>query len=404
MNHDKDQNIIRNIFLVSFSISAILALFLIPKNPAWAILAGTIILITALGLVLIKWLSGKGKSCDWLISLAVLNFLILVPELGLRLAGFRYESGISNKSESMFGGLRPENYQIFVPDKDLFWRLPSSDPHVNSMGFPGPEIEPEKPPNVFRILFLGDSVTQLGFARYVESFLNSTYGSTGIKFECVTLAVAGYSSYQGRVLAQLYGRKLNPDLAVVLFGWNDHWLAYRARDSQIHSTGSKGLSWNVYHHLRLLQILNKTVHKIAASDTHDVINEVRVNEDEYRDNLNCIDSIFRNEDVPVIFMTSPTSHYLLGVPDYLIEGKYAKNKEDVIYLHRRYNLIVKNLAIKDHAYLLDLESEIDAQPDIGELFIRDGIHFSSYGRKLVADRIYEFIVRNIIEPTLANKH
>jgi lysophospholipase L1-like esterase len=400
----KEQNITRNLFLGSFAISGILSVLLILKNPAWTTLSGIIVLVMVLGLILIRHLSGRGKSSDWLLSIAVLNFLILVPELSLRLANFRFESGISNKSESMFGGLRPENYQIFVPDKDLFWKLPSNEPHVNSLGFPGPEIETEKPPNTFRILFLGDSVTQLGFSRYVESFLNSAYGNTGIRFECITLAVAGYSSYQGKILAQLYGTKLNPDLAVVLFGWNDHWLAYHARDSQMRNKGTNGLMWKIYHNLRILQLLNKAAHSIGASKTHDVLNEVRVTESEYRDNLKSIDSVFENEKVPVIFMTSPTAHYRLGVPDYLIEDKYAKSKQDAIRLHRGYNLIVKDFAKKNNAYLLDLENEFDTSPNIQSLFLKDGIHFTRYGMEMAGEKIYNFIARNIIEPSVAGMH
>ncbi len=48
----------------------------------------------------------------------------------------------------------------------------------------------------------------------------------------MTLALSGYSSHQGRVLAELYGETLEPDLAVIYFGWNDHWRAYQTIDSQ----------------------------------------------------------------------------------------------------------------------------------------------------------------------------
>ncbi len=81
-------------------------------------------------------------------------------------------------------------------------------------------MEIPKPPGRARVLFLGDSCTQQGYPRLVELYL--TIADEDRSFEAVTLAVAGYSPYQGRVLAETYGVQMQPDFVVVYFGWNDH--------------------------------------------------------------------------------------------------------------------------------------------------------------------------------------
>ena len=88
---------------------------------------------------------------------------------------------------------------------------------------------------VFRIIYLGDSCTQQGFPGIIERLLNYFFGTDSLRFECITLAVSGYSSYQGKVMAEMYGGLFEPDLVVVLFGWNDHWQAYHSIDSKTKS-------------------------------------------------------------------------------------------------------------------------------------------------------------------------
>jgi hypothetical protein len=77
---------------------------------------------------------------------------VVVPELALRTAEFRYEPGIQ------IGFPKPRNFLRFDVDPELFWKLPSSRSDVDSLGFIGDEIPVPKPPDTYRILFLGDSM------------------------------------------------------------------------------------------------------------------------------------------------------------------------------------------------------------------------------------------------------
>ncbi|MBD3217233.1 MAG: hypothetical protein GF310_03075 [candidate division Zixibacteria bacterium] len=402
MNSEKAKNlrITKAIFGLSLILSIILSALLLFNSLRWLIMIAVLAVILFSGCRIANMLDKRGRSYSWLLTIAVLNLFIMVPELSLRVAGFSYVSGIANMAEEQFAVLRPEARSIFVPDKDLFWKLPSSNDNVNSYGFPGDEIEIPKPPNTYRILFLGDSVTQLGYPRFVERFFNVLLGNSSIQIECVTMAVAGYSSYQGKVMAQLYAKKFQPDLAVVFYGWNDHWQAYGSIDSETEPPGDPGVLWHIYQNSRLLQFFFKLTRPIAGGEKSQIIDEVRVPIQEYEANLDEIESRFEGQDVPVVFITAPTSHYRLGVADYLVENQYAGSKEEVIILHKAYNEIVREIAAASNAYLLDLEQKVASLKNLEKIFLNDGIHFTREGTEVVANIIAEYIYDHVLPDSL----
>jgi lysophospholipase L1-like esterase len=402
MNSEKSKNlrITKAIFGFSLILSIILSALLLFNSLRWVIMIAVLAVILLGGCRIANVLDKRGRSYSWLLTIAVLNLFIMVPELSLRVAGFSYVSGIANMAEEQFAVLRPEARSIFVPDENLFWKLPPSNENVNSYGFPGDEIEIPKPPNTYRILFLGDSVTQLGYPRYVEGFLNMLLGNGNIYIECITMAVAGYSSYQGKVMAGLYAEKFQPDLAVVFFGWNDHWQAYGSIDSETQPPGDPGVLWHIYQNSRLLQFFFKLTRPIAGGEKSEIIDQVRVPLGEYEENLKEIESRFEGQDAPVLFITAPTSHYRLGVPDYLVENQYAKSKEEVIVLHKAYNEIVRGIAADHNTYLLDLEQKVDSLNIIDKIFLNDGIHFNRQGTEVIAEIIGEYIYDNVLPDSL----
>ncbi|UCD16167.1 MAG: hypothetical protein JSV44_06755 [Candidatus Zixiibacteriota bacterium] len=374
----------------SFLFSHILSLFLFFRGYASPILPIVLLGIVIAGWYLPGFLVRRHIDVRWVLSLAVLNLIIVVPELALRVSGFSYQSGIQ------YGNLRPAFFSLFVPDKDLYWKLPPSASGVNSLGFWGEEIETPKPHGVFRILFFGDSCTEQDFARYTQQCIRSKYLWDMTRYECIPVAVSGYSSYQGRVMAQKYGAMLEPDAVVVYFGWNDHWLAYRATDAEFKSGRVGYLLQLLRHHCRLVQLGARLLGPRTRAESNEILDAVRVPPDRYRENLVKIKQIFDAGGIPVVFITAPTSHYRLGVPDYLVDCKYVPDKKFAADVHRRYNRIVREVAGHTGAYLLDLEAEIDAIEDIDKVFQKDGIHFSPEGLKNIGKRICDFMDKNIL--------
>jgi lysophospholipase L1-like esterase len=319
------------------------------------------------------------------LAVSVLNLLVAVPELVLRLRDFRYEAGIQ------FGYPRPSQFVYLQPDSQLFWRRSRADRAVNSLGFVGPEVRLPKPQGHKRILFFGDSVTEQGFPDVVGHLLNLAHSPGSIRYECVSLATAGYSSYQGKVLVDMYGASLEPDVAVVFFGWNDHYRAYGAPDATKRVNAASpagGVTGRVYHHARVVQLAAYAWDTLRGS-TPQPLDVLRVPPDAYRDNLVYMHEQLGKRDVPVVFITAPTSHYAVRVPDYLVGREFAVDTQTLLHLHRQYNGIVREVARDTESTLLDLESEFESLPprDVGALFSRDGIHLSLAGVAVVASRI-----------------
>ncbi|MEW6110531.1 MAG: GDSL-type esterase/lipase family protein [Thermodesulfobacteriota bacterium] len=340
-------------------------------------------------LVFLAWwlpglLRGNGRSTGWLLTIAAFNLVIVAPEMALRAVGFTYESGVQ------YGKPRDKAWVRLVPDKDLMWTFPPSAPGVNSLGFHDKEIQKPKPDGVYRILFLGDSCTEQGFPDLVELFLNAGNTNPKRQFESITMAVTGYTSHQGKVMAEKHGAMAEPDLVVVYFGWNDHWQATGAPDAD-----HKGLpprSWweqSRLNHLRVFQAIRKMSAAISPHPADLPVGELRVSPDQYRKNLLRIGELFSARNVPVIYITAPTSQYRLGVPDVLIERGFVPDKATGVRLHKSYNEIAREAAKRPMSHLLDLETEFERLPHPEELFMKDGIHFTSAGLALVAKRVSE---------------
>jgi lysophospholipase L1-like esterase len=322
----------------------------------------------------------RGRAAGPLVALATLNLLVVVPELGLRGAGFRYVSGVE------FGFPEPELFQELEPDRDLFWKLPPGAP-ANRLGFFGPDPRTPKPDGTFRWIALGDSCAQQAHPRAWPELAAAELERDAPGLEVVNLSMSGYSSHQGLALVERHGAELEPDLAAVAYGWNDHWLARGAIDAEKRiDPGSERL----YRSSRLLQALRKlAVEREWISRAGVTLTEPRVAPGSYRENLERIVASLRRRGARVVLLTIPSSHGRLGVPGYLVEREFAASAEAVLGMHRAYNEIVREVAGATGAELLDLAAELDGRDDVARWFLEDGIHFSEEGRAEVARRFVE---------------
>jgi lysophospholipase L1-like esterase len=388
----------RFFFAVSVICSIVLSLILgiRANDPVWLSISSGLILVLVVSWFFMSHLHRRQKNIGLFLTLGIINLLLVAPELGLRVAAdFRYQSGVWQKRDFAY----PEQRHFFwriIPDDKLFWKYSPDEPGINSWGFRGKEIEVQKPSNVFRIVFLGDSCTEQGYPAMVEEFLNQKYGNAHRRFECVSLAVAGYSSHQGKVVAELYGSKLQPDLAVVCFGWNDHWLAWTSIDSKkivrVSQTFLEKAIDLPYRQFQLLQFLNWLL--VPHPNYAGKLSEMRVPEDDYRENLTSMAEIFARIDCPVVFLTAPTSAYRLGFGyNY---PSFSVSEEAVTDLHKRYNKIVRAVAKERGACLLDLETDFDALENVGSLFSEDKIHFTNDGIKVMAHKVSDFVSADVL--------
>lgn len=342
-----------------------------PADAAWELAA----VLTALAAALLQ-LARMGRfPAQWLLALSA-SGLILWPEMALRLGGFRFEL-----AGNIFSGVDPIGTIEARHDPDLFWTLPPEHPAVNSRGFLGPEFEIPKPPGVYRILFFGDSCTQQGFPSLVERELNST-ASPGLRFEAVNLGIAGYSSWQGRAVAERWGEVLGGDAAFVYFGWNDHWLASGMTDAE-------RARWSQRLRTRLL-LSSRTFQasvRFAGPKRPRLLSVPRVDLESYASNLEAIGELAGRGGARIVLITAPSAYQSRGVPDFMVEQGFAASKRDLLIAHHRYNERVRDVARRRGWALLDLEREMEQLEAADELFMADGIHFTQQGLRWIAERI-----------------
>jgi lysophospholipase L1-like esterase len=97
---------------------------------------------------------------------------------------------------------------------------------INSLGFRGPDIRSPKPPQTFRIVVIGDSIS-LGwgvaddetFSSRLQQRLHERFPGRAI--EVVNLGVGGYNTRQEVTLLARHVRTIDPDLVLVGFYTND---------------------------------------------------------------------------------------------------------------------------------------------------------------------------------------
>jgi len=174
-------------------------------------------------------------------SLLIVGFFFGSAELLLRLHDFKFyfnlpAAALGLPVLDMSKAMRRYNRTIIF-DRDLFWRLRPNrvlqvkevhlkPARINNYGFRGRDFQMEKPAGTYRIICLGDSVT-FGWALedeetypvQLENQLREKY--PGCNIEVINLGTSGYSSFQGRQLFFLLGKKLQPDLVILGFGQND---------------------------------------------------------------------------------------------------------------------------------------------------------------------------------------
>ena len=169
----------------------------------------------------------------------------------------------------------------------------------NSRGFYGPEFNIEKDSGVFRIVCLGDSCTHFGpdtYSDMLRVYLDETAPG---QFEVINAGVIGYTSFQGRRLLESEVLDWSPDLVTVYFGWNDHWLARGRQDKDQNAESSAVMD----------ALLEARVVQLAAFVSGGLTNtsdkSLRVEPDDYQENLNRIGQQCQSRGIDVWYITAP---------------------------------------------------------------------------------------------------
>ena len=306
-------------------------------------------------------------------------------ELLLRLAGFRVNLSVERMEFTFpiddYNSSAPQPF--LVRDEALFWRPKAGVMEHNSHGFYGPEFNVEKKSGVFRIVCLGDSCTHFGPDSYPDMLRVYLDEMAPGKFEVINAGVIGYTSFQGRRLLESEVLDWSPDLVTVYFGWNDHWLARGRQDKNQNEESSAVM--DAWREFRVVQLTAFAMEGLRSESR----NLMRVELDDYRENLIRIGLQCESRDITVWYFTAPHA-FDLGIPPYLLQSGEVADERSLIPLHQSYNQTVREVANASGAPLVDLATEMDGM-NKQELFLDDHIHLSRGGRFYVTRRIIEML-------------
>ena len=328
-------------------------------------------------------------------------------ELGLRFINFQYQR---NLSYLQFGYPNPvELHQVFELDEKLLFRLkPGYDfgkgfEPLNQQGFRGKDFSPQKPSGVIRIACLGDSMTfgsaEGSYPELLENLLNQKFPEK--KFEVYNFGVPGYTSFQGGGLLKEVLEKYHPDIVIISYVWNDHWLARGFSDSEQKIPAQEGRLIrlrNLLAQLRLYQFLNWLTAKLS-SKVFPSPEKFRVPIDEYEENLKAMIQLARVHHSQVILATAPAGFGLAPLPDYLEYLGFIKKGENLEALHHSYNQVMRKVAGAEKIPLVDLDLIFQSQ-GVKNFFPnpkKDIIHPNLQGMKLIAQSLAEKIAQLNLE-------
>ena len=291
-------------------------------------LAGAALTALGVGALRIRWfdsITRRGWAANVLLGLLVMLVPLSIAELTLRpFIVFRFKTS------------------IFMRDPDLGWRLrPNAEGDwvgapvkVNAKGLRGPELDYDRTPGAFRILYLGDSVTfgfrlpshEQSYPYQVEAVLEDR---TAAAVETVNAGVGGYSPWQHYRYLKREGLRYQPDLIVLSFVLNDVTeklelvrFGGSTEGSQLDATYKSPLDWLLSHSatVRFLQRVGARIRfgpdvreGAARVEVHEVTALVeRPHEPSIvaaweitLENLRRIFALSRERDVPILFVIFP---------------------------------------------------------------------------------------------------
>ncbi len=264
----------------------------------------------------------------------------------------------------------------FLPDPDLFWKLPSY-PQDAVMRVIQPDIPVPPKQGRRRILVLGDSCSRISkqlppYSKLLEDSLQSH------NLEVWNAAVPGYTVWQGQAWLHKQLLAIQPDVVVIYFGWNDHWrstgITDRAYAERLTSSQP-----------RLLMLLNKRLDPPP----------LRMPVDDYQDILGSMVRELQDAGVKVVLVAGPSN--LTGeAKQRIFQTRYLVHGDNAVDLHREYLAALHQVANETGAELLDAAAMFRSLEAPKQLLMRDGIHLTDLGHQLMAS-----LLANLLNPSLS---
>ena len=335
----------------------------------------------------------------YLYSFVPLLIGLICAEIGLRLAGFSYESFLGRDYWWNRSAINP----IYEKDPARFWRLrpfanrDADEPTgqitqlINGDGFRDDPAPREKQPGEYRVIAVGDSCTfgdgvagAQTYANVLESLLRQAL--PGRPVQVINAGVPGYTSFQVRRYLERELWRWQPDLVVVYVGFNDFvpaangvtdaeraavsrftWIAQSTLD------GLRSYQWLNFEIAGVKQRLFPNRKATGTEVDGNAKHPFRVPYPELIHNLEAIDRLGNQKGFCRLLLTLP--HQFKDEP--------------------MANLYIRYAASKNQIPLLDLFSALKVDQEKGEaLFGEDGGHPNALGHRRIAEAIFARLQQN----------
>jgi lysophospholipase L1-like esterase len=221
---------------------------------------------------------------------------------------------------------------IFEGDPLLLWRLKPNLDHViwdftvvstNAQHLRSDHALQPKPAGALRIVCVGDSVTfgyrvptvwadkpndydrqALPYPVLLENELRNA--NPGKQIDVITLAVPGYTSHQGLAWLKRDIDRLQPDLLVVSFGWNDASFSdVPDREAIKTNWTSVSIRWLVDHSQAFAHATHWLRSRKQNNGPVGIRPVPRVSQEEYVENMLAMVRLAYGRNVPVILIAAP---------------------------------------------------------------------------------------------------
>jgi lysophospholipase L1-like esterase len=297
---------------------------------------------------------------------------------------------------------------IFEGDPLLLWRLkPNLDQVVwdftvlstNSdhlrAEHSSDSLQP-KQPGAIRIVCLGDSVTfgfrvpavwpnkpteydreWLPFPMLLEKELRAANANRAI--DVVTMAVPGYTSHQGLAWLQRDLDKLQPDLLIVSFGWNDASFSdVPDRESVRTDWSTVGSRWLMEHSQAFAHATRWLRNRTTTAPASRVVGPApRVSQQEYLNNLDAIEKLARSRGAQVIVVAAP----------YRDRSPEAAEAD----LMQQYRLALGTMMRQQNIPFLEVRELTEEAYPSNEGWFGERIHPNHMGHRLIASELLKLI-------------
>ncbi|MEJ2744992.1 MAG: SGNH/GDSL hydrolase family protein, partial [bacterium] len=266
---------------------------------------------------------------------------------------------------------------------------------INSDGFRDGEYRRAKGGNVFRILCLGDSSTfgiNMALAKIyhkrLESKLNQELGSQDLRFEVINAGVAGYSSLQGLSLYKHKGCLYNPDVVTFYFGINDPVRRFYLSDKEIMQNNTpsfvKTLTNKVLLQSASYRVLRKAILSLVGSSVAKWRgNKARVSREDYKNNILEIDGLCRRNG----------SRLILISPCLCKDNAEDWERYDDVIAYRK---VLEETARDFRIPLITIDELTERAEAPSKDYFHGKTHPNKYGHELIARRLYDYLVSNVL--------